>query len=484
MTMEVARIGIALCLLAAPGLAFVYWITRGTAPGSRALVIGYGLIAGLIIVPLFMRLADFAGASLGFSISATGATAMSIAFLVLGRRRSSVYTHIARPPDADIAHNWNPWTIAIAVLLTVLVAHRILLLAGEIIWTPLYPWDATMHWATKSRVWFEHLELRPFIENTDWLSSRSADAYTDHHPGYPITIPLLQVYVTSALGHWNESLMNLPWLFCYLGLGVAFYAQARGTGASVLLATIFTYFLLSMPLLNTHVALAGYADLFLGSCYCLALMALHRWSQDRQRSQAALTLLFVLACLLVKNEGFFWALTLLPGVIAILLPGKRAPMTFLAILLAACLALVLFPRDVAVAGHSLEQLRIFYREDALEGVLASLFVFDNWHLFGYLLLGLVSVSLVVNRKVFTDCKAITISLLAALPLFLFLFLFTKYSDGAVAQTAVGRISLHLIPAGMFYCLLLAKDLLEVQRATVQTSANTSRADFAAPIEPS
>ena len=80
-----------------------------------------------------------------------------------------------------------------------------------------------------------------------------------------------------ATGRWDESLMNLPWLLCFIALGAAFYSQLRNAGVSPAIGMAFSYFLLSMPLINTHVALAGYADLFLGAAYCGALMAFHNW---------------------------------------------------------------------------------------------------------------------------------------------------------------------------------------------------------------
>jgi hypothetical protein len=41
-----------------------------------------------------------------------------------------------------------------------------------------------------------------------------------------------------------------------------------------------------------------------------------------------------------------------------------------------------------------------------------------------------------------------------LGLYLFLFLFTRYAFGTVNFAAVGRITLHLAPAGMFLLMLL------------------------------
>ncbi|GAB5413430.1 MAG: hypothetical protein Cons2KO_10330 [Congregibacter sp.] len=457
--MGISGIFAAILVLAALGTTFVYWITRDDKVESFVIIVGYGLLCGLLGIPLLTRLVDVIGFPASFPVVASVAALLSCVFFVLGRRRAGASHAGMVGGDVPAEPQWDRLAIIAVALLVALLAYRVYLLACEVVWNPLYPWDATMHWATKTKVWFEHLELRPFLENADWLTANSNEVYTDHHPGYPITIPLLQLYMSSALGSWNDSLMNLPWVVCMLGLGAAFYSQARRVGAGPVLAMIFTYFLLSMPLLNTHVALAGYADLFLGACYCLALMALHSWSIDRQRSQALLAGFFALSCLLVKNEGLFWALTLIPGVIVVLIPGKKAPLALVTMLLLALLALFFFPQDVQVAGHSLSELRIFFRAAALEGTFDSIFVYDNWHLFGYVLVGLLLVSGMCNRGVFRDTAGVSMSLSAALVLFLFLFLFTKYSGGAIRLTAVARISLQLIPAFMFYSLLLTHSLL-------------------------
>ncbi len=86
-----------------------------------------------------------------------------------------------------------------------------------------------MHWATKARVWFEYNRIVPFVTKDAWLEMGGAGVFTDRHPDYPVTVPLLQVWMNLALGHWDESLMNLPWLLCLIALGSAFYGQLRVT---------------------------------------------------------------------------------------------------------------------------------------------------------------------------------------------------------------------------------------------------------------
>jgi len=261
--------------------------------------------------------------------------------------------------------------------------------------------------------------------------------------------------MNSAIGRWDESLMNLPWLLCLLALGAAFYAQARIAGATAVSAMVFCYLLLSMPLIDTHVALAGYADLFLGACYGAALMALHNWSVTRQRWQGGLALVFALCCPLIKNEGFYWLLTFIPALVVVLLPSRLATALLGSIAIAAAVVVALIPGDVIIAGHSLNHLDPHFHSEAMAGIAAILWVHDSWHLFFYLLPGLVLLGLLPGgRRSFGSCAGILTALATAICLFLILFLFTRFAATAVSFTAVGRISVQLVPGLVFLALLL------------------------------
>mgnify|MGYP003382139908 CR=1 FL=1 len=434
------------------GTAFISLVFSPRAPARRPLVWGYGMLLGLLATPLVMRTLDVLGVPITFY-----PVALSLAALILVtaiphklRKRAVTEERICSPDyySLPIAEK------ALFMFFLSLIVLRFATVGLELLWRPLFPWDATMHWATKARVWFDTQSLVPFVENGQWLEMGGAGVFTDNHPGYPITTPLLQTWVSLSIGRWDESLINVPWLLCCIGLLAAFYGQARVAGSSVVTAMVFTYMLVSMPLLGTHVALAGYADLFLGACYCAAIMAFHNWSLTGERGQAIMAILFALFCPLIKNEGLFWLLTFTPGLIVVLLPARRA-LTLLAagiVMLAGVLLLV--PQDLAVAGHSLGDLDLRYRAGSLAGIATSIWVQDNWHLLGYLLVALPPLVFLTRKATGAKLAGIATILLSAIVLFLLLFLVTRYSLGAVRFTAVGRISLHLVPALMFFCLLL------------------------------
>src|SRR5699024_3645182 len=144
---------------------------------------------------------------------------------------------------------------------------------------------------------------------------------------YPKTVSLISLWVSLALERWDDSLINLPWLFCAIALGLAFYVQLRGWGFTLLASLLGTYLLFSLPLLNTHVALAGYADLWLATVYCLAGMAFLQWLRTGDSRQGGLALLLALACPLINREGLIWMLTFLPPLMIARLSSKAILLT-------------------------------------------------------------------------------------------------------------------------------------------------------------
>ena len=94
----------------------------------------------------------------------------------------------------------------------------------------------------------------------------------------------------------------------------AFYAQMRRLEISAVKAMFGTYVLLSLPYLTIHVALAGYADIFVAIAYGLAAMSSWQWTMTRQRDDAILAVVMAIICASLKQEGLLWVLTLICGV--------------------------------------------------------------------------------------------------------------------------------------------------------------------------
>jgi hypothetical protein len=469
--MELLLILLAFCLPAILGMTWLNLLVPGTTTARIPVIVGNGILLGLLVVPLIMRLMDAIGVGLNFPVTLS---VSAVLILIAGLMQALLKTGDENIPTSMSGYFALPKAQKALFLVFALLSVSHVILPGlELLGRPLYPWDATMHWATKSRVWFESGHIVPFVDGKLWLELDGVGVFTDHHPGYPITIPLLQVWMNSAIGHWDESLMNLPWVLCLMGLGVAFYGQARVAGVGAIVSIAFTYMLLSMPLLNIHVALAGYADLFLGACYCAALMAFYNWSVDRQVWQAVMALVFAVSCTLIKNEGMYWFLTFFPALVVVLMPGRRAAVLLGTLLFLLLILLVYIPRDLVIAGHSINVLKLGYQPHALAGIVKNFWVHGNWHLFAYLLIGVLPLGFALLKQKIGAYRGIVAALAFAIVLFLFLFTSTGYAVGAIQFTSVGRVGVQLVPGVLFLIALFTHAIVSRGSAPSVSTASTT-----------
>jgi hypothetical protein len=455
--MDILLTTLALLLPVLLGGLWLNLIMPAPQPARTVLVLGNGALIGLLLIPQLLWGLDFVGVPLSFVTTGLLAFTLIILAIVLHLARGKRVPAMPAPdPSAftsmPIAHQM------LFIVLLCLVILRCITLGMEVLWRPLFPWDATMHWATKAKVWFEFRSMVPFVDNEVWVTMVGENVFTDRHPDYPHTVPLLQVWMNLAIGRWDESLMNLPWVLCFIAMGCAFYGQLRVAGASALVAMGFTYMLLSMPLVNIHVALAGYADLFLGATYCAALMAFHNWSTTRCRVQALLATFFAISCMLVKTEGIPWAFTLIPALLLSLGTQYKAVKLTILFSLGALLLLVLASKNPVVIAQFLQTVTEFH-PDGLSGTVQAILLHDNLHLLGYVLMAAIAIGLTIPGTFTRTYLGISVALACAVGMFLFLFLFTVFGAGASNFTGVARLCIQLAPGLLFLSAMLCNDIL-------------------------
>lgn len=464
--MEWWRVGLALGL---PWLAGVLWLRalwRDAPAGIWPMVLGYGGVLGLLAVTLLLRVQAAVGLPLNFAGPITVLTLLALAGGWLARRR------LWRDSDASSnGVHWRGrelWRPALFVVLLLWLGWRLADLAREIWWQPLYPWDAWTTWTVRPRVWSEWHQLVPFVDPQRWLADTTGSVYTIHAWTYPYTVPLLALWPTLAYGAWNETAANLPWLGAALALGLGFYGQARLWGVAPLTALIFTWLLLSLPLLDTHVALAGYADLWLATVFGLAVIAFFQWARDGDRRQGWLALLLALTCPVIKLEGVVWLLLFLPMLLTARLRGW-----WLLALAGMVLALGWAWWSTGGVEFGIPGLGEFRLTPALiqvpylgrfalgyrggwDPVVMNFLVLANWHLLGYLMLLTVGVAMMsvfkhgAARWQWAGLVFVVTSLLA---LFVLFFL-TDAQRWAEQYTSINRVLLEFVPAFLFWVLMV------------------------------
>jgi len=444
--MELFTLAIGLCL---PWLLGVVWLRAPWLKASNIkwpTLLGYGYLGGILLTTLVMRLLDTLGIHLSFFSIGLALVLLIAAGTWFGRGEP----WRIRWPGIDL-HSLSGWRKIVYAIVLAAIVIRLVGLGLEIVWRPLFPWDAWSQWATKARVWYELGHLAAFVPADVWLGGELAGAYTDTAPHYPPAIPLIQVWMCYSLGRWDDTLMNLPWLLCAVALGLAFYGQARQWQVPPLFALMFTYFLLSLPFVNVHVALAGYTDLFMAAFYGLAAMAFFHWARKRDFWQGAVALLFALGCILIKQPGIAWALTFLPAILVVFMP--RAGLMLISAMAIAGVAtlFVLGETDFKLFGY-----HVYLRFSAdWQPFLQNMLVMENWHLFWYLVVAALALSF--PRLLIPSLRSMTVLLVTAISFLAVVFFFTHAQAWAEDYTTINRALLHIVPMLLFYVMVLFRE---------------------------
>lgn len=463
--------GTALCALSAPAGA---WRGRGAA------IVGSGWIAGVFLVAgagsLVGRddtlhvLASLAPWVAAFAVA--GWIVVTLRWFL--RRRRQRYAPAHEMPSL-------PWQRIAWSLLLVLVLVRLLLLGAEAALRPVFPWDAWSAWALKPKSWILLGHVEPYVPMLDWLADPYAATRTAATSHYPELLAWVEVWFASGAGGWNEPRVNLAWSGALAAFLLAAYGYWRGHGIGALPTLVLVFALASLPLLDAHVVLAGYADLWVALTLGLALLAWSRWLLLRERGQWLLAIAFAACLPALKLEGTIWLVMF--GVVAAyeLLSSRWGWRTGAAALSALALALVLAGWLLPLPGtgwlrFDWSSVRIAAAPPLELGwhpvgaaMLASLFTLPNWHLLWYVLPVLVALrwrflardrpARLLGLFVLLQCAALTV-----------LFFFTNAGEWAADFTSANRLILQLVPGVFAFIAVLVRDLPGVAAQGVAADA--------------
>ncbi len=443
---------IALPWAAGSGIVAALPASRGGAPGSAAWIAGAGWLLGAVLVTLVMRATARLGLPFGrLSIGVPLALVATCAAALVARMSNATWrgaTLQARDGLASLLGRGLTGIRRIAWLaLLAWLGVRFALLLSEVLWQPLYPWDAWIQWATKAKVWYSLGTIVPFEFTDQWLAGNGA-SYFDASPHYPATVPLWQVWTCVALGRWDDSLMNVFWWQTALALALVAYATLRQFEFGRIGALVGTWLVASLPLANVHVALAGYADLPMAAYYTVAAVAALRWVERRRRDDAALAVFFVASCALVKTPGIVWALTIVGAALVGAWPRTGLRVVGIAAAAFAVLLLATSRYSPTVLGYTIH-LTFAPSWGALGD---SFFMLGNWNLLWYAVIG--TAVLARREALERPMQAFTTLIAAGAAFLLIVFGVTNARDWVADQTTVNRATLHLAPLAALWAVVV------------------------------
>jgi hypothetical protein len=451
----------ALCLIV--GIALWLALSPRRGPGWRAAAFGHGAVFGMLLAAGAAALA--ARADTAHALSRAGPLLLVMAIVCGWTWRAR-----RRPEFVYDDANGKKWISALLGIALASLAWRGFIALREILLRPTYPWDAWDAWAVKSKTWVLLGHYAPFVPIEEWLRHPARELYTSIAWGYPSTLAWMQVWFAGAAGGWIEPLVNLPWFALWIGLLLAHYGQWRALGIARNAALAGTYALGSLPLLDVHVALAGYADLWVAALLGFAVLAWLRWRLRGERAQLLIALGCALLLPLLKLEGAVWLSLFALAVIYGMLPRRWRRMGFASaalvlVLIAALCGLKLPLPGLGWVGFShgyvsvpvIGQLHIAWHGAAFMGVLNSLFVQPNWHLLWWIAPLIVAWRWRALRAADVT-RQLGAFLLAALAFLTFLFVFTDAASFAESYTAINRLLMHIVPALVTFLMLLLRDV--------------------------
>jgi hypothetical protein len=408
--------------------------------GLLAFVVGSGWFAGQFLLTVWMRALSAAGVAFGVAAIAVPLVAVGVPIgWIAWRRRGDAARGAVLPLRALLANDLAPGSRLLWLAILAWLALRFALLLTEVVRRPLYPWDAWTQWATKARVWYELRRIVPFGPLSEWLAAPAGSVYYDAAPHYPATVPLTQVWSATLLGRWDDALINLPWWITALAFGFALYGWLRRERMEPLAALIAAWLALSLPILDAHVALAGYADLAMATYFTLTALCALRFARTRDARDLVLAIVLGAACVVIKNPGKIWLAMLVPGLVAAWLPRHGLRFAAACFAVAAIVALVLSRSGVTLLGYHL-QLDF---DMPWNGLAQAYFAFANWHLLFY---GALAVVVLARRRLLApDLAPLTITVAAGLAFLMFGFGFTNARVWVEDQSTVNRATLHVAP---------------------------------------
>jgi hypothetical protein len=372
----------------------------------------------------------------------------------------------------------SPQSISIKILTAVILAWTLVhlaLFAVDVFTQPVYPWDAWLAWVYRAKAWFLAGDISTVIAPPDWIAATSAGFYTIDAWMYPLFPSIIPYWAALSLGFWSETLVNLPVLLAALALGMALYGQCREFGLSISTSVICCYLLYSIPLLGTHISLAGYADIWMAGFTGLGFIAVIRaiitravTPEERYGLQMAIGLLLLALGVLVKNEGAVWFLAALA---LLILTTCRAYVPIMIVVAMTVLVLLGF-----ALGITFVELPLLGTLGVVDGRLFipfignfALEVHNIWHVYWEnfytmgswnLLWVLLLTSLVISTNPTANLLTRRVSRIsfAFLGIFLatqfFIFGLTDQGLWADTYTAINRLPLHFTPALLFVAFVV------------------------------
>ena len=435
-----AFIGLVVLALIEPG-------NRGERGVGEKLALGFALGSGIIGFYLFY-LGVLQIPFTFFSVTGVLWPFLALSLLPAGRRGWKGFLAFRRrclsPPP-----NWKKRLLVTGIGL--LLAWRMFFAVFGALHIPTYFDDSVANYNFKPKVFYHTGSIVLDPESPLFLGG--------YRPAYPQQLPLFKVWVMTWTGGWNEPSVNLitPLIYLCLGLTAWGFFRRRLAGTESL---IFTYLILSLPLLAFHSAFA-YMDINVAFYLFAAVGCLLDWFRRRQPGDFWLSALLLGIGLSTKDEMLaLGAAGLLPPLILYLAVSRtRWPQAlgkaglYLTGVLCANIPWFILKRLYGLAVGPRPEERCFEFHPEAFGILAGFLLgTGNYNILWPVFIGGVLAGAGLLWK--SELKYLLLSLLGTLAITLALFICTPFFEFLRIGTTINRAMMIVAPLAVFYLAVL------------------------------
>lgn len=324
---------------------------------------------------------------------------------------------------------------------------------------PLTSWDAWNGWIAKAKIWYFHGINEVLLNRTEWLLSD--DSFTNITAHYPDGLPLLYVF-NSGFFEWDEIALNAIYPAMFIGLCVAFYGNIKILiNEKYALAAVLIF--ITIPFVNVHISLAGYADIWVAAFLVLSVFNLQHFLTNPKIKTFSLVIIMVVAMLMFKLISWVWVLILILVLALCLINSVKRRWMYIIIAVSTALwfliggldfntpfgQIAITPELIKIPALGSYKLTFMNTTSAW---IEALFVSKNWNLLWYSIPFLVFVYFRLKEK---EAVALPVIYLMFSTVFLFvLFYMTYNSVFANDFTSSNRVILHIVPVYIYFAFQL------------------------------
>jgi hypothetical protein len=421
-------------------------LSQNKFTNNPAKALGESFLIGILFVIFAVNLVQFININIKPYHLIIGMSLISLSSLLLFLK-SQTY----KSPDFSnlkIVPYWQllAWLFVFVHLYFIIIQNELL---------PLTPWDAWVGWIAKAKIWVFHGLNESLVNKGDWLLNDAN--FTNPTAHYPDGLPLLY-YVNSGLFGWNESALNGIYPALFISILLSMYGNIK-SNTNQALAWLAVILMVSIPFINVHVTLAGYADIWVAGYLFVVLITANNFLDTKSIQTLILLVVYSLGLVMFKLESWIWLI----GVYSILL---FALMTTKSRVIGSIVFLISFIIWWFIDGFGFQTPlgEVFIQPNLIKvplmgtyelnftntskAWLESLFLSYNWRLLWFSLPFIIFYSFKIKNKSRIILPA-TFLFYSCLFLFI-LFYMTGASVWANDFTSSNRIVLHIVPIYIYY----------------------------------